>query len=324
MFRTELFIKPSEDKITLNDSILTVGSCFADTIGQRLEDFKFQVLANPFGTVYNPVSIHDLLLMSAKTKSLSDTSFLQNNDLHANYHFHSTFSSLDKKEVDASIQSALSVAYKKLIQTNVVILTYGTAWVYRRKDTNEIVANCHKMAASLFTKSLLTHAEIVADFTKMKRAIQTLTPNIEFILTVSPVRHLKDTLELNSVSKSILRSACYEITQSHTDVAYFPAYEIMTDDLRDYRFYKSDMLHPTEEAEEYIWQKFSESYIDDYTRSFIKKWSEIKSALAHKAFLPRSQSHQTFLKNTLRKINELKDLVNVEKEKSLIQSQIID
>lgn len=324
MFRTEIYLKPTQEKIRFTDSILTLGSCFADTIGRRLGDFKFQVITNPFGTVYNPVSIHELLLISARAKSLSEASYLQNNDLHANYLFHSTFSSIDKKELQKSIQSALSAVCEQLIQTNIVILTYGTAWVYQRNDNKEIVSNCHKMPTSLFTKSLLTQAEIIADFTKTKQAIQLLNPTIKFILTVSPVRHLKDTLELNSVSKSLLRSACYEITQRHADVVYFPAYEVMMDDLRDYRFYKSDMIHPTEEAEEYIWQKFSESYLDESTRAFIKKWTEIKSALAHKAFLPQSKAHQAFLKATLKKVNELKDLVDVEKEKKFIQSQIID
>lgn len=324
MFRTELFIKPSDEKFTLKDAILTVGSCFADGIGKRLSDNKFQVAVNPFGAVYNPVSIHELLLLATNNETPAENSFLQNKDLNASYLFHSQFSSLQQDELKARIQSTISSIHQHLKNTKVIVLTYGTAWVYRRKDTNEVVANCHTMPSTLFTKILLSQKDIVDDFNKMRNAIAAINPSIKFILTVSPVRHIKDTLELNAVSKAILRSACYEITQSTSDVDYFPAYEIMMDDLRDYRFYKSDMLHPTEEAEEYIWHKFSNCYFDEPTLSFLKKWKEIRSALGHKAFHPTSQEHQTFLKATFKKVDELKKMVDVEKEITTLKSKIVN
>jgi len=324
MFRTELFIKPSEDKITLNDPVLTVGSCFADAIGKQLSNFKFQVTVNPFGTVYNPISIHELLTIGANNGMLEENSFLQNNDLYANYLFHSQFSSLQKDELKSQIQSTISAAHQHLKNTKVIILTYGTTWVYRRKDTNEVVANCHKMSATLFTRSLVSQREIIEDFSKMKSVLREINPTIKFILTVSPVRHIKDTLELNSVSKAILRSACYEIVQGNSGIMYFPAYEIMIDDLRDYRFYKSDMLHPNKEAEEYIWQRFSECYFDEATLRFLTKWKEVLSALAHKAFHPTSEEHQSFLKSTRQKLEELKNVVNVEEEVNLLKSQILN
>jgi hypothetical protein len=153
--------------------------------------------------------------------------------------------------------------------------------------------------------------------------VKEFNPNITFILTVSPVRHVKDTLELNNVSKSVLRLACHSITEAHPDVEYFPAYEIMMDDLRDYRFYKSDMIHPTEEAEEYIWESFIARYFDSATNDFFKKWEKLMSAMEHRAFHPASKAHQSFLKETLESIQELKKVVNVDREEELIKSQLI-
>jgi hypothetical protein len=323
-FRTEVTPTPPLIKSSLKNSFFTIGSCFADAMGSRLSDFKFHVAVNPFGTVYNPISIHKLLVLATQNGVLPEKSFLQNNDLHANYHFHSQFSSLQKNELKSQIQSTVSLVHQHLKNTKVVILTYGTAWVYRRKDTNEVVANCHKMSPGLFTKSLLSQRAIVEDFHTMRSVLSEVNPSIRFILTVSPVRHIKDTLELNSVSKAILRSACYELVQSNSDITYFPAYEIMMDDLRDYRFYKSDMLHPSAEAEEYIWQKFVDCYFNEATQQFLTKWKEIRSALAHKAFHPTSKEHQTFLKATLKKVMELTGVVDVEKEIESLQSQILD
>lgn len=322
MFRTELIPLAGKHKSGLTHSFLTMGSCFADAIGTRLQETKFKVSVNPFGTTYNPVSIHNLLLQSLTGATLPGSTYVQQQDIHLNYHFHSSFSALSKTELQQKIASAMNSVLAALQVCDVLLITYGTAWVYKRKEEGDIVNNCHKQIASLFNKVLLTEKEIQDSFDDLYQALKKIRPDLRIILTLSPVRHIKDTLELNTVSKATLRTSCYHISQRYTDVDYFPAYEIMIDDLRDYRFYKSDMLHPTTEAEDYIWEKFTQTYFEADTIAFIKKWKEIKSALAHKPFHPSSAAHQQFLHSLYSKVSELKNMVHVEEELLFIKSQI--
>ena len=324
MFRTELIVTPSQEKITLKNPVLTIGSCFADAMGNRLANFKFQTLVNPFGTVYNPVSLHMLLKLAAKREELSESSFLQRDEVHYNYHLHSSFSSFEKEELSKQLQTAFEQTHHFITKADVLMITYGTCWVYERKDTGEIVANCHKQPATLFMKRLLSQQEIVESFRSVYELLKSLRPNLRVLLTVSPVRHIKDTLELNSVSKAILRSSCHQLSTEFTNVHYFPSYEILLDDLRDYRFYKSDMLHPSKEAEKYIWNKFTNAYFDEPTFSFIKKWIAIQLDLNHKPFHTQSHAHQAFLQSLMSKLMELKDIVNVEEELQIIEKQIIN
>jgi len=321
-WRTELHIKPSENKIALASKIFTIGSCFSDEIGQLLEENKFHV-ACPFGTVYNPISIHRLLLLALNKENPRGESYRQNEDVHFNYHFHSSFSSLNRKELEKRIEKSIAESNEFLKAANTVVITFGTAFVYQLKSTGEIVANCHKMPAKLFEKSLLTPPEIIRSFEEVYSTLKSVNPSVRIILTVSPVRHLKDTLELNSVSKSILRMACHTISEQHQDVEYFPAFEILLDDLRDYRFYKSDRLHPTEEAVEYIWQKFTDAYFDEPAKKFLADWKKVKTELTHKPFHPGSESHQKFLKSLLLKLENLKSQVDVSKEITEVKSYLV-
>ncbi|NOS91126.1 MAG: GSCFA domain-containing protein, partial [Cyclobacteriaceae bacterium] len=203
----------------------------------------------------------------------------------------------------------------------VVILTYGTAFVYRRNDNHEIVANCHKMPSALFTKELLSAELILHSANETFDLLRKLNPEIRIITTVSPVRHTKDTLQLNSVSKSILRLCAHELQKSGID--YFPAYEIMMDDLRDYRFYKSDRIHPTEEAESYIIDKFGDQYFDRATKNLLVEWNTIRQALQHKPFQPTSSAHQTFLQKTLERLESIRHTIQVEEEITAIKSQLL-
>ncbi len=324
MFRTELNIPVSQEKITLKNPILTIGSCFADAMGSRLKNFKFQTLVNPFGTVYNPISLHKLLELAVLKQALTENSYLQRNDVHFNYNLHSSFSALQKEGLIRQLQTALEHTHYFITKADVLMITYGTAWVYEQKDTGEIVNNCHKQPSALFTKRLLSQQEIVDSFRTLRTLLQDIRPNLRIILTLSPVRHIKDTLELNSVSKAILRSACYQLSTEFSNVEYFPAYELLMDDLRDYRFYKSDMLHPSEEAEEYIWKKFTLAYFDEPTLTFIKKWADVQLDLNHKPFHLHSNAHQVFLQSLKSKLMELKDSVNVEEELQIVEKQIIN
>ncbi|HKZ36527.1 MAG TPA: GSCFA domain-containing protein, partial [Chryseolinea sp.] len=252
----------------------------------------------------------------------SQNTYVQRNDVFLNYDFHSELSSLDMNNLQGQLKIIIEATNSFLTKAQWLIITYGTAWAYERNDTAEIVANCHKMPQGEFTKVLLTQKKILESFEGMFEGLKAINPDIKIILTVSPVRHLKDTLELNSVSKSILRTACHTLTEQYKDVDYFPAFEIMMDDLRDYRFYKPDMIHPSEIAEEYIWQKFSEKYFDGKLKAFLIRWKEIQSALAHKPFHPSSTAHQQFLRETLKKLEELKSVVNVDQEIEVVKSEI--
>jgi hypothetical protein len=322
-FRTEIKVTPAAAPMGTKNVVLTQGSCFADAIGNRLAGYKIKSLVNPFGVIYNPESIHKVLNYSIFNEPLPEHTYLQQEEVFLNYNFHSEFSALKKEELVARLTNAIGASHYFLKDTDWLVITYGTAWVYLRKETGDIVANCHKLPSAAFVKSLLDSETIVSSFNLFYDRLKKFNPQIKIILTVSPVRHIRDTLELNSVSKSMLRVACHNISSQYDDVDYFPAYEIMMDDLRDYRFYKSDMLHPTVEAEDYIWEKFMERYFSVDLKAFVEKWKIILSAMRHKPFHPHTAAHQQFLHSTLARLAELKSEVNVDEEVAVIKEQLI-
>lgn len=319
--RTELFVKKPDFTISLRDPIFTLGSCFADAMGQQLVANKFNVQVNPFGTVYNPVSIHRLLRYCVDDTNIDNIGYLQRDDFYFHHDFHSTHVAADQGALAKQLQQLVRAQRTHLAKSNILVLTYGTAFVYRRNDNGQIVANCHKVPAAQFTKQLLTAEEMVQDFRSIINKLKSINPALKVILTVSPVRHIKDGLEENTLSKSILRAGCHALTQEK-DVAYFPAYELMMDDLRDYRFYKTDRIHPTEEAEEYIWEKFTEAYLDERTKTLLQEWHEVKSALHHKPFQPASVAHQQFLQKTLLRLQGIADHMDVRDEIAELQSKM--
>lgn len=322
-FRTILDVDRSAELISIKNQLLTIGSCFADTIGEQLIQHKFNILKNPFGTTYNPLSIHNQLSYAIHNQLPAQHTFLQNQDVHLNYNFHSTLSALSKTALEKALVEKIGKTHYFLKDVKWLMITYGTAWTFTRKDTGEVVANCHKVPADQFERELCTQKRMLDSFEELHTKLKAFNPRLNIILTVSPVRHLNDTLELNSVSKSVLRLACHTITQQHTDVHYFPAYEILLDDLRDYRFYKSDMIHPSADAEAYIWTKFCQQYVDDKTLTFLEKWKKIRSGLQHKPFHVTSSAHQAFLRGLLAQLNEVSNLVAVDDEKESIKNQLV-
>lgn len=321
-FRTTINEGVSENTLNLRTPILTVGSCFSEAIGRRLEQSKFPTLTNPLGTLYNPLAITRGLGYILSGQVPPAHTFLNNQDVFLNYDFHSSFSSPDRHVLAEKIQKTLREAREFLKTAQWLLITLGTAWTHTRTDTHEAVANCHKMPAKHFSKSLLSEQQICAAFADLHTNLKTVNPAIRIVLTVSPVRHIKETLEGNSVSKAVLRVACHRLAREFGNVSYFPAYEIMMDDLRDYRFYKNDMIHPTDLAEEYIWEKFTAHYADEPTRDFITTWRTLRAALTHKPFHPASAAHQNFLRQTLKKLEELKNTVDVDTEIRALQAQL--
>jgi len=323
-FRTVLSTTPSPFNIGLRDRCFTIGSCFADNLGQLLHQHKFEVLINPFGTSYNPISIHKVLNYAIQNELPSTDTYGELNETYFNFDFHSSFSALNANNLQHNIGSAISKNHAPLLSATRLLITYGTSWVYERKDNGDIVSNCHKVPSSQFNKQLLTQKKILESFKNFYQQLMAVNPNIRIILTLSPVRHIKDSLELNAVSKSILRLSCHTLSELYPNVEYFPAYEIVLDDLRDYRFYDRDLLHPSGEAIDYIWRIFGERYFTKDTAIFVKQWDEITKALAHRPYHPTSALHQKFLSNLLSKLEELKSTINVDKEISQIKNQLKD
>ncbi len=312
--RTELTVSAGPWSLDIGDPVLTLGSCFAHSIGQRFFSHKFRAVVNPFGTTYHPLAIHRLLDYSIFKEYPAPHTYLTNQDTTYTYDLHSSFGGRSRENLELEVNNKINEVHDALKNCRVLILTYGTAWVYERKDTGEPVANCHRMHASLFTKRLTSTQEIVDSFRKTNEALLKINPGIKVILTLSPVRHLKDTIPMNSVSKSIVRVACHELSEALDQVDYFPAYELLMDDLRDYRFYKEDLIHPTPLAEQYIWEKFSTAYFSPSAMNFIKKWEAIQLSLLHRPVHPESKAYQQFLTKSLHQLEELRSVVDVERE----------
>jgi len=317
-FRTEINVTPYAPKLQLDSLMVSIGSCFANTIGSKMAANKFNILVNPYGTIFNPISIFSLL---QETKT-DPSYFIQNQDKWCSYLHHSELNADSFDALECKIDQIIKKVLISLEATDHLIITLGTAWVYKLKHDNKVVANCHKMPRDLFEKHLLTVAEIQGAFHSLYSYLKSVNPKIKFIFTLSPVRHLKDTIELNAVGKSVLRLACYELTKKYQDVNYFPAFELMMDDLRDYRFYKADMIHPNDVAEDYIWQKWSENYFDAPTLDFIKEWNHIINALNHKPFDVHGVQYQEFARKYIEKLKVLSKMTDVTQELNYFKSRL--
>ncbi len=307
----------------MDTNILSMGSCFANDMGKRLEDHKLRVTTNPGGILFNPLSIFELMELAHKRLVPAENTFLNHEGVFLNHKFHSQVNGTTESGLRNHIEEVKEELRASLKNTSLIVLTFGTAWVYRLKADGALVANCHKVPQSHFTKELLTVGEIVKQFSLFKEMIQKHNPEVRFLLTVSPVRHIKDTIPLNSVSKSVLRLACHQIREQFEHADYFPSYELMMDDLRDYRFYKKDMIHPNEQAVDYIWKKFIATFFSKSAQSFIDEWSKLKNAMQHKPFHPASPAHQQFLKGLIVKVQNLSGKVDVSKELTALKSQLI-
>lgn len=319
-FRTTFNIPLTDYPIQYSSSIVSLGSCFADLMGQRLANAKFDILVNPFGTIFNPISLSGLLQADAL---FFEPYFIQHQSVWYNYQAHSQCAAISRAALAEDLQSRANLLQNYLQKSNYLIITLGTAWVYELVAQGQTVANCHKQAAKSFQKRLLHVEEIEAAFEQCYFFLQKLNPSLNIILTVSPVRHIKDTLPLNAVSKSVLRLACHYIAEKHENISYFPAYELLTDDLRDYRFYAPDMIHPSDVAENYIWEHFKQTYCRPETLTLIQQWHEIQRDLAHRPFLPESAAHQTFLRRLLQKLQTISSHLPVSQEIEQVQSQLI-
>lgn len=304
--------------------VLTVGSCFADSIGERLRLNKVTTLVNPFGTVFQPLALAQLLRAAAGEEQDWQQHVVEARGRWQSYDFHSTIGAESPVELLQLIQETAQRVGDFVRTADAVVLTLGTAWAYRLRETGELVSNLHKLPAALFEKELLTADEIVNGLAEVHALLRRLNPEIRLVLTVSPVRHIKDTLPLNAVSKSVLRVACHYLSELLPGVSYFPAYELLTDELRDYRFYASDMLHPSEVAEDYIWDKFARAYFDADFGRFRKEWAAVCQSLGHRPLHLGAPEHRTFLDQTAERLEHLSSQgVDVRQELRDVQRQLV-
>lgn len=305
-FRTEFEIPKSKFEINYISKSIFIGSCFAENIGAKLKQFKFQVDINPFGVLYNPESVANGIKILLEERKFTETDLKYYNDLWYSFYHHGKFSDPDKKASLERINKQIEISSTSLKTAKSLFLTFGTAWIYRLKETQMVVSNCHKLPANLFERELLTIDKIVTLYKDLIDELNKYNQDLKIILTVSPVRHLKDDAQENQVSKSTLILAVNELVNQYDHVEYFPSYEIMMDDLRDYRFYNEDMVHPNKVAIDYIWDKFANNYFSEETKNVLKEVDKILKAKSHRPLNPESDAHQQFLIKYVHKIEELK------------------
>lgn len=288
---------------------MVMGSCFAEHIGKRLADMKWRAELNPFGVLYNPLSISEALMRLMKFRQYGDEELTCFPDggwstwLH-----HSRYSHSVKEMALATINASLEAGSRALAEADMLVITWGTAWVYQLRNTGEVVGNCHKVPEREFVRYRLSVEEIVAEYTQQLGRLWALNPKVRVLFTVSPVRHLKDTLHGNQLSKATLLLAVDELCRRYPDrLHYFPAYEIVMDELRDYRFYAEDMAHPSAQAVEYVWERFVEHVTDHDAQAFIAEWTKMVRAMAHRPFRPEAEEYKRFVEQNIEKIMALKE-----------------
>ncbi|MGB5363048.1 MAG: GSCFA domain-containing protein [Aureibaculum sp.] len=304
-FRTEISIQKENHLIDYDSDIILLGSCFAENIGDKLSYHKFNSLVNPYGILFHPIAIEKAITQSINQIKYTKEDLYFFNELWSSFNHHSKFSSINSENILSKINKGIANFNLRLRSASHLIITLGTAWVYRFIEKDKIVANCHKIPQKKFTKELLSIDDISESLEAIITLIKSVNKNISVILTLSPVRHLKDGFIENSLSKAHLLSAIHEVINIKEKIHYFPSYEIMIDELRDYRFYDEDMLHPNSMAIKYIWDKFRNSWMSEKTVKLSNKVENLQQSLAHRPFHPESKQHQAFLKSIKDQISSL-------------------
>lgn len=307
-FRTRVEIPASPVKIGYDTKCLLMGSCFADNIANIMGSLKFPVLSNPFGTLFNPASLayNTQNLISGSVLTAGD--LLYHDGLWLSLSHYTGFSHPDRDTCLAAINSSISLASAWLLHCDFLIFTFGTAWSYLYNETGKLAANCHKLPAAAFTRIMLEPSDIISQFDRLLPALKQYNPSVRVIFTLSPVRHWSDGAVNNQLSKSVLHYAIHEIVKKHADTFYFPAYEIFMDELRDYRFYASDMLHPSEQGINYVWERFCDTWIDGSAEKIMAGVTTVLKAVGHRPSHTESTNHKKFQQSMLKKIEHLTQL----------------
>ena len=295
--QTNISIKQQADNlIDYHSRILLLGSCFSENIGNKLSYFKFQSKQNPFGILFHPKAIENLISRAIKEELYTEKELTFNNERWHCFDAHSSISAVAKNVLLTNLNSALIHTKKQLKEATHVFITLGTSWVYRYLETNTIVANCHKIPQKEFSKELLSVAEISRTLEQCIALLKSINKTVSVTFTVSPVRHLKDGFIENTRSKAHLIAAIHTVINSENNTYYFPSYEIVMDELREYRFYNEDMLHPNTTAINYIWEKFVSSWFSREAQDIMQEVETVQRGISHKPFNEKSEQHQQFLK----------------------------
>lgn len=310
-FRLSFTPKELLEKIKHTEKLMLIGSCFTENIGEKLMAHKFAVLQNPNGILFNPVSVAEAIDNYVGNKNISNRDLFELNEGFHSWQHHSRFSAPNPEDAVNAINLSTANAHKWLSEADWLIITLGSAWVYRLTDNalhgtvHSVAANNHKAPANWFNRELLSTEQLQSILHNMLEQLQQFNSRLKVIFTISPVRHLREGFVENNRSKSLLNLAVHEAIAAFENASYFPAYELVIDDLRDYRFFAEDMVHPNYAATNYVWEKFVEACIDKPSRELMAKINEINAAINHKPFNTQSQAHAKFKAANLEKISSL-------------------
>lgn len=303
---TPISIPKSEYVIDPRSNIMTIGSCFSEHMGNKLSIHQFACNSNPFGTVFNPCSIAHLLKLAKEESIIAPSEIEEHNGRFFHYDFHSSFDAVDPQSVVQNINNAISSVHSNIKQLDYLIITFGTSIGYHHIDQDRLVSNCHKVPNYQFRRMFLPDDVMHKIMLSAIESLREIRPSLKIILSVSPVRHTKEGLVDNGRSKAKLIHLCHSLVDSMDHTFYFPSYEIMMDELRDYRFYKPDMIHPSSQAVNIIWNRFVDTYFSKSSLEKKKDFEKLNLATNHIPFDPSSEGHQKFLKNQLSLISNLK------------------
>ncbi len=305
-FRTT--VKTGENRSWLHhsDSVVLLGSCFSDNIGAKMHAALFNATVNPMGTLYNPMSIARGVQRLIDCTPVAGQDLFMQGGVWNSFDFHSRHSLPDKQATIDRMNQRIEQGHQALKTAQLLTITLGTAIVYRLKSTGEVVANCHKVPQHEFERKMASMSDMTRELDSMLTSLHAFNPELRVILTVSPIRHIADGLDTNSLSKAALRVAINEAIAPHCEYCdYFPAFEIMLDDLRDYRFYSSDMVHPSDVAVEYIWQAFQATYLDDHSALAVSRCERVHKRLQHRPMSANRETIERFNADTASVVRNL-------------------
>jgi len=319
-FRTEIFIDKNPDKLHYNAKTLLIGSGFSNNMAGNLTRYNFNINSNPYGKIYNPLSIFKLLDISIQNKGINEAYITESEGQWNHFDFHFKKGAETREKLVLNLKSTVEDTHNYLKETDFLIITFGSAFAYRNNETKQVVANCHKNPKNKFDKELLEPKDIVEGFRKIYHSLNKIG---NIILVVSPVMHTGDSITLNEVSKSVLRLACHMIMNEFPYVKYFPAYEFLRSDLRDYRFYSKDLIHLNELAMDYIFGKFAEAYMDEDTNITVTETENILNLLDQSPYNPQSESYQQKLRDALHKLEEMGNHVNMQQLRNELNDRLV-
>jgi hypothetical protein len=304
--RRELFIKDFKEQLEISDKVMLSGSCFTEHLGARFRQYHFPTIQNPNGIIFNPVSISKSITSYISNRKYTSADIFFNREWWTSWDHHTSFSHSDPEQLLQMINRSQQEAHDFLKTADWLIITLGSAFVYQLEN-GEVVANCHKVPADKFRKKLMHPEDVLSVLDNMIHRLFMYNEKLRIIFTISPVRHLRDGFIENNRSKAMLIQTVHHLVDKFQGLYYFPAYELVIDDLRDYRFYAEDMVHPNYLATDYVWEKFCEACITKSSRDIMKEINQVNAAKAHKPFQPESMAHKVFLQNNLDKVLALQE-----------------